>query len=97
VRQALAPFLAHRHYKRAGQRGYKWMLYGASPLCASSSFSSSVASSSLPCSCSSPPTSPSSFHKCAGDDDTMFFVPNALKLLRNLDHTVPLAITDNLW
>ncbi len=32
-----------------------------------------------------------------GDDDTVFFVPNVLRLLSRLDHTVPMALTDNLW
>ena len=32
-----------------------------------------------------------------GDDDTLFFMPNVLRLLERLDHRVPLAITENLW
>jgi len=32
-----------------------------------------------------------------GDDDTMFIVPNVVRLLRRFDHTIPYAITDNLW
>ena len=33
----------------------------------------------------------------SGDDDTLFFIPNVLRLLEKLDPTVPIAITDNLW
>jgi hypothetical protein len=36
-------------------------------------------------------------HTRAGDDDTMFIVPNVVRLLATLDHTLPLAITDNIW
>ena len=32
-----------------------------------------------------------------GDDDTLFFIPNVLRLLEGLDHLVPLAISDDLW
>ncbi|GAX82098.1 hypothetical protein CEUSTIGMA_g9526.t1 [Chlamydomonas eustigma] len=32
-----------------------------------------------------------------GDDDTLFFIPNTLRLLKQLDHNTPMAITDNLW
>eukprot|EP00195_Chlamydomonas_chlamydogama_P012728 CAMPEP_0202891358 /NCGR_PEP_ID=MMETSP1392-20130828/1440_1 /ASSEMBLY_ACC=CAM_ASM_000868 /TAXON_ID=225041 /ORGANISM="Chlamydomonas chlamydogama, Strain SAG 11-48b" /LENGTH=265 /DNA_ID=CAMNT_0049575087 /DNA_START=444 /DNA_END=1237 /DNA_ORIENTATION=+ len=32
-----------------------------------------------------------------GDDDTLFYVDNAMKLLQKLNPAVPLAITDNLW
>ncbi len=32
-----------------------------------------------------------------GDDDTLFFVPNVLRLLKRLDPTIPLALSDNLW
>ena len=32
-----------------------------------------------------------------GDDDTVYFMPNVMKLLERLDHTVPMALTDNLW
>ena len=31
-----------------------------------------------------------------GDDDTVFFVNNALKLLRHLDHKLPYFLTDNI-
>ena len=37
------------------------------------------------------------FTQLSGDDDTVFFIPNVLKLLEKLDHRVPLAISDNLW
>ena len=33
----------------------------------------------------------------SGDDDTLFFIPNVLKMLEKLDHTIPMALTDNLW
>lgn len=32
-----------------------------------------------------------------GDDDTLFYVPAVLQLLRGMDHTQPVAISDNLW
>ncbi len=32
-----------------------------------------------------------------GDDDTLFYIPNAIKLLERLDPSVPMALTDNLW
>lgn len=31
-----------------------------------------------------------------GDDDTVFFVDNALKMLRHLDHKLPYFLTDNI-
>ena len=33
----------------------------------------------------------------AGDDDTLFFMPNVLSLLGRLDHRIPMALTENLW
>ena len=32
-----------------------------------------------------------------GDDDTTFFVDNALRLLDTLDHTVPYILSDHIW
>jgi hypothetical protein len=32
-----------------------------------------------------------------GDDDTLFFIPNTVRMLKRLDHNIPIAITDNLW
>lgn len=43
-----------------------------------------------------PYASPSPFPH-AGDDDTLFFMPNVLSLLGRLDHKVPMALTENLW
>ena len=37
------------------------------------------------------------FLLCTGDDDTLFYVPAVLQLLRGMDHTQPVAISDNLW
>ena len=31
-----------------------------------------------------------------GEDDTVFFVDNAMKLLQHLDHNVPYFLTDNI-
>ncbi len=32
-----------------------------------------------------------------GDDDTVFFVDNALDMLEELDHNMPYFLTDHLW
>ena len=32
-----------------------------------------------------------------GDDDTVFFIDNALEMLEGLDHNMPYFLTDNLW
>ena len=32
-----------------------------------------------------------------GDDDTTFFVDNALRLLETLDHTIPYILSDHMW
>lgn len=32
-----------------------------------------------------------------GDDDTVFFIENALSLLEGLDHNMPYFLTDHLW
>ncbi len=32
-----------------------------------------------------------------GDDDTVFFVDNALGMLEELDHNMPYFLTDHLW
>lgn len=31
-----------------------------------------------------------------GEDDTVFFISNALKLLEHLDHNLPYLLTDNI-
>ena len=32
-----------------------------------------------------------------GDDDTVFFIDNALDMLEGLDHNMPYFLTDHLW
>ena len=32
-----------------------------------------------------------------GDDDTVFFIENALSMLEGLDHNMPYFLTDHLW
>lgn len=32
-----------------------------------------------------------------GDDDTVFFIDNALEMLEGLDHNMPYFLTDNVW
>ena len=32
-----------------------------------------------------------------GDDDTVFFIDNALDMLEGLDHNMPYFLTDNIW
>lgn len=32
-----------------------------------------------------------------GDDDTVFFIDNALEMLEGLDHNMPYFLTDNIW
>ena len=32
-----------------------------------------------------------------GDDDTVFFVDNALRMLETLDHTMPYILSDHIW
>ena len=32
-----------------------------------------------------------------GDDDTVFFIDNALDMLEELDHNMPYFLTDHLW
>lgn len=32
-----------------------------------------------------------------GDDDTVFFVDNALRLLDTLDHNMPYILSDHIW
>ena len=32
-----------------------------------------------------------------GDDDTVFYVDNVMRMLEALDHTVPYFITDHIW
>ena len=32
-----------------------------------------------------------------GDDDTVFYVDNALRLLETLDHTMPYILSDHIW
>ena len=32
-----------------------------------------------------------------GDDDTVFYVNNVMRMLEGLDHTLPYFITDHIW
>ena len=32
-----------------------------------------------------------------GDDDTVFYLDNVLRMLETLDHTMPYYITDHIW
>ena len=32
-----------------------------------------------------------------GDDDTVFYVDNALRMLETLDHTMPYILSDHIW
>ena len=32
-----------------------------------------------------------------GDDDTVFFIDGALKMLENLDHNMPYLLSDDVW
>ena len=32
-----------------------------------------------------------------GDDDTVFYLDNVLRMLQPLDHTMPYFITDHIW
>lgn len=32
-----------------------------------------------------------------GDDDTVFYVDNALRLLETLDHNMPYILSDHIW
>ena len=32
-----------------------------------------------------------------GDDDTVFYLDNLLRMLETLDHTMPYYITDHIW
>ena len=32
-----------------------------------------------------------------GDDDTVFYVDNVLRLLETLDHTMPYILSDHIW
>lgn len=32
-----------------------------------------------------------------GDDDTVFYVDNVVRMLAPLDHTMPYFITDHIW
>ena len=32
-----------------------------------------------------------------GDDDTVFYLDNVLRMLEPLDHTMPYFITDHIW
>lgn len=32
-----------------------------------------------------------------GDDDTVFYVDNILRMLETLDHTMPYILSDHIW
>ena len=32
-----------------------------------------------------------------GDDDTVFYIDNVLRLLETLDHTMPYILSDHIW
>ena len=32
-----------------------------------------------------------------GDDDTVFYLDNVLRMVESLDHTMPYFITDHIW
>lgn len=88
IRAALAPFQAHAFLKRSNEQ-YKWMLYGGyAPRIQARRHTHIHSHLFHPL----PPTAHPS-----GDDDTLFYLPNVLKLLKRLDHYEPLALSDNLW